>query len=230
MPFRNNNEAAGISPTSPFQVGRSNADDDTVVEDGVLIPWASSPTGSYLYYDCTVAVVLDSGLVVHTTLPQVDRTVDVLSASPIDAAGMDKITDQGVNLKCNDQYHDVVQRMAHSRYWFHMWGQAIRVGYRIPIPGIKTVGGVPAIPHDQNPQWAFNRIMPGGNFGGLILWHAEWSLWYTVAVPPTSQVIPEVNLGAHISGATRPPDDIQSPYTRADGDAENIQLQGFFQG
>lgn len=225
MPFVNNNVAAGLPVNGKVQIGRSNVDNDDNVERDILIPWASSPTGSYVYYDCTVAVVLDSGLVVHTPLPQVNRTADTLASVQIDANEVDTVVGPGVNIKSNDDYQDIVQRMAHSRYWFHLFGQAIRIGYRVPIPGIKSVGGVQVTPHDDNPQRAFNRIMPGGNYSGVILWHAQWSLWYTTTKPPTHQYIPEVDMGAHISGKTNPPSGLQSPFTHADDDAQTMQLQ-----
>lgn len=220
MPFKDNNVARGLPKNGNFQVGRSNIDSGKVIENGLLLPWPSNPQTSWVYYDCTISVMLDSGIVVHNRLPQVNRTPDTLASCGLDAAQMDRITQDGVNLKCNDQYADIVQRMGHSRYWFRIWGQALRVGYRVPIPGITTIGGVAAIPYDRNPQWAYNRIAPGGNYGGIILWHAEWSLWYTTAVPPRSQYIPANDPGAHINGNVALPRGIQAPFSRPDDNAE----------
>jgi hypothetical protein len=228
MPFLDNNIAVGLDQLSQFQVGRNDQDiDNQVFEQGLLLPWASDPAGSYVYYDCTVGAMLDSGIVVHNRLPQVDRTSDTLSSADIDDPNLDKITNLGVNLKCQDQYKDIVQRMGHSRYWFRLWGQALRVGYQIPIPGIKTIGGVKAIPYDKNPQWAFNRIAPGCNYGGVILWHAQWSLWYTTDTQPVNQKIPAVDLLAHTSGEVKPPSGVQASYTSPDDSAQS-SLQGFF--
>ncbi len=226
MPFKNENVAAGLPINSKFQAGKSNVDNNEEIERYIPIAWSSNPVGSYLYYDCTVGVTLDSGMVTHTPLPQSNSGIDTLAVDNIDTNNFDRITGPGVNLKSLDSYKDIVQRMAHSRYWFRLWGQAIRIGHRVPIPGIKTIGGVQAVPHDNNPQWAFNRIMPGGNFSGLILWHAQWSLWYTCATPPNSNDIPEINPGAHITGTARTPDNIQSPFSRQDSNAEKLQLQG----
>lgn len=227
MPFKNNNVVHGLPENGTFQVGKSNFDDGVVAEKDISVPWMSSPTGSYLYYDCTVEVVLDSGIVVHNHLPQRDTLADTLSSVIMESAGADKVVGPGVNLKSLDYYSDITQRMAHSRYWFHLFGQALRVGYRVPIPGIKLIGGVAAVPHDDNPQRAFNRILPGGNFGGVILWHARWSLWYTTILPPRKNDIPEVDMAAHIRGTAPIPVGIQSPFTRPDDDAETVQLQGF---
>lgn len=221
MPFKNENINAGLPKGSNFQVGQSDVDANANIEQGVEIPWAASPAGSYVYYDCTVGVMLDSGIVVHNRLPQVNNIPDSLAAGILDVESLDQIIDQGVNLKSNDQFTDIMQRMAHSRYWFRIWGQALRIGYKVPIPGIKTIGGQSAVPHDNNPQWACNRIAPGANYGGIILWHAQWSLWYTVIAPPNSQYIPVVDLAAHISGATTPPNGMQAPYSQADDSSQN---------
>lgn len=216
MPLINENVLVGLSPQSDLQAGRSNVDDNSVVEQGFGLPWTTGSAASYMYYDCTVGTVLDSGIVVHNRLPQVNNLPDSLSVTNLDDPSLDQIKDRGVNLRCADQYADIVQRMGHARYWFRIWGQALRVGYQVPIPGIKTIGGVAAVPYDRNPQWAFNRIFPGGNYSGVILWHAAWSLWYTTSAPPTTQTIPAVDLAAHIAGTTRPPKEMQAPYSMAD--------------
>lgn len=201
----------------------TDVDNNSNLEQGVDIPWASDPAGSYVYYDCQVDTMLDSGIVVHNRLPGVNNAADSLSSVALDSTTMDQITNMGVNLKCNDQYQDIVQRMGHARYWFRLWGQALRIGYKVPIPGIRTIGGVPAIPYDKNPQWAFNRITPGANFGGLILWHASWSLWYTTASPPVNNTIPVADPSAHILGTAKVPSGIQAPFSVADDDATNTQ-------
>lgn len=220
MPFKDTNVALGLPKNSQFQVGRANVDSPTpVVEQNITIPWASGPSASWLYYDCTIGTMLDSGMVVHNRLPQINRTADTLASCLIDDPKMDAIKVGGVNLKCQDQYADIVQRMGHARYWFRLWGQALRIGYQVPIPGIKTIGGVTAIPYDKNPQWAFNRIFPGGNYSGIILWHAVWSLWYTTAAPPISQTIPAADPSAHISGTIPPPSGMQAPFSQPDDDS-----------
>lgn len=225
MPFLDNNVAAGIPADGAFQVGRSDLDTDGVggVERGVLLPVASDAAASWAHYDCTVGVVLDSGIVIYNRLPQVDVSRDTLASCDIGDPALDTIKTSGVNLRCQDQYRDIVQRMGHARYWFRLWGQALRVGYRIPIPGLKKIGSVDAIPYDKNPQWAFNRIAPGGNFSGLVLWHAAWSLWYTTDRPP--YILPDKDIamtdpGAHITTAATLPAGMQSPFTQPD---DNVQ-------
>jgi hypothetical protein len=221
MAFRDNNAALNLSPTDSFKVGRSDVDAGSVIEKDVLLPWPSNPLASWVYYDCTVGVMLDSGIVVHNRLPQVDNLPDTLAGCIVSDPNLDNIVGPGVNLKSLDQYEDIVQRMGHSRYWFRIWGQALRVAKQVPIPRIKTIGGVPAIPYDKNPQWAFNRIFPGGNYSGNILWHAGWSLWYTTSVPPRSNDIPAVDAAAHIGAASRGPSEagISAPFSQRDDDA-----------
>ena len=220
MAFKNENVRSGLPRDSKFQVGRADADSDKTLEENISLPWASEPAGSYLYYECMIGIMLDSGIVVHNRLPQVNRAMDTLGSSFTDAADLDTITNKGVNLNCQDQYTDIVQRMGHARYWFRVWGQAMRIGYQIPIPKLKTIGGVAAIPYDKNPQWAYNAICPDGNYSGLILWRAQWSLWYTTVVPPVSQSIPLADPSAHIRGDTQPPTKIQSAFSDADDNAE----------
>ncbi len=221
MAFKNNNVAAGLKSGDDFQVGKSDVDSGLVVENGVLLPWPSEPEASWVYYDCTVGVMLDSGIAVHNRLPQVNNTPDTLASCVLDDPNLDKIAGPGVNIRCRDQYTDIVQRMGHARYWFRLWGQALRVGLQIPIPSIKTIGGVPAIPYDRNPQSAFNRIAPGGNYMGAILWHAAWSLWYTTAVPPRTNDFPAADPFAHISNKAPLPakEGIQAPFSQPDDDA-----------
>lgn len=225
MPFKNTNVASGLGKNANFQVGDADVDSDLVIEQGIAVPWSSDPAGSYVYYDCAVGVLLDSGIVVHNQLPQVDNDPDTLAAVALDDPSLDTLTGVGVNLKCLDQYNDIVQRMGHARYWFRLWGQALRVGYQIPIPGIKTIGGVPAIPYDKNPQWAYNGIAPGGNFSGVILWRAQWSLWYTTAVPPKSNAVPAADPSAHIAGTAKQPTGMQAPYSQADDNAQTTAPQ-----
>lgn len=221
MPFKNNNIAFGLTSNNNYQVGVSNVDNNDIIERGVKIPTINREEASWVYFDCSVGVMLDSGIVVHNRLPQVDRGYDTLAPNEYGNQQFNAVS-TGVNLTCNDQYKDIVQRMGHARYWFRIWGRAMRIKYQIPIPGIKMIGGVPAIPYDKNPQWAYNSIVPGGNYGGVILWRAEWSLWYTTAVPPISQVIPASDPSSLIrtTDAGPPlPKSIQAPYSSSDDNA-----------
>lgn len=202
-----------------FKAERPTRNNDSTQnsEQGVGLPWSRDPAGSYLYYDCTVDCMLDSGIVVHNRLPQINNLPDSLASLYLDDPNIDQYTNRGVNLKSNDQFTDIVQRMGHARYYFRLYGRAIRVGYQIPIPALKTIGGVAAIPYDQNPQRAFNKIQ--GNYSGVILWYAEWSLWYTTALPPTTNTVPNPNPAAHIDGTVAPPAQMQAPFSQPDDNA-----------
>lgn len=219
--FENENEANGLPKNSQFQVGISNFDPGTQPEKGIMLPSMTDPAASWVYYDIALACLLDSGIVTHNVLPTVDNTADTLAFCDISDPAIDVMTGRGVNLKSNDDYKDIVQRMAHSRYWFRLYGQAMRMGHQVPIPGMKSIGGVKAIPHDDNPQFAYNKII--GNYSGLVLWHAVWSLWYTVSEPPAKQQVPPANLAQHIAGDVKIPDGIQSPFSQPDNLAQKSQ-------
>jgi len=209
----------------PFKIDKlplSDVDNVTnVIEQGLTIPWVGDPIASWAYYDCAISAMLDSGIAVHNQLPQVDNLPDTLASCFVRDPKLESIIIGGVNLTSRDQYQDIVQRMGHSRYWFRFYGEALRFGYKIPIPGIQTIGGVPAIPYDLNPQWAFCKITPLGNYSGVPLWHAQWSLWYTTAIPPVNNDIPAIDLVAHISHKTVLPNALQPPYSAPDDSGTN---------
>lgn len=216
MPFQNENTLFGLPVNAPFQVGRSSQDSlNPIAETGNGTPWPATTAANWVYYESAVECMLDSGIVVHNCLPSVNNAPDTLGTSVFASAKFDRQLG-GINLTSNDQYKDIVQRMGHARYWFRLRGRALRVGYPIPIPTLKSVGGVPCIPHDNNPQWAFNRVFPGANYGGVVMWHAEWSLWYTCAVPPVSNNVPVADPSAHVTGTMPPPAVMQFPYSMVD--------------
>lgn len=225
MPFKNENLAVGLRKDDSFKSGRSDFDAGEAIEQGVLLPWPSNPLASWVYYDCQIECMLDSGIVVHNRLPQINPTPDSLASCLFSDSRLDSLQG-GVNIASRDQYADIVQRMGHSRYWFRLFGQALRVGQKIPIPGITQIGGVPAIPYDKNPQWAFNRIAPG-NFAGVILWHAAWSLWYTTAEPPRNNSIPAADAAGHIADNGRQigTEGIAAPFADVDDNSVKATLR-----
>ena len=93
-------------------------------------------------------------------------------------------------------------------------GWARRAGYQIPIPKLVTVAGVQAVPHDEVPQEAFNRII--GNLSGIPLWFARWQLWYTTAVPPRAAQDPPTELASHIGARAPLPTGVQVPVSIPD--------------
>lgn len=229
--FKDENVAAGLQPNAQFKAGVSDFDPAGVpVESGINLPWNSDADATWVYYDVALATVLDSGVVTHRHLPQSYAVPATLASCVISDPNIDKITGRGVNIIPTETFADIVQRMAHAQYWFRLFGQAMRVGNQVPIPGLRSVGGVPAIPHDANPQSAYNKIV--GNYSGVPLWYATWSLWYTVAVPPRGQQVPPPNLAAHIGGNGPVPTQIQAPFSQPDDEAmdNNPILQKPIQG
>ncbi len=222
--FKNENVAVGLPPGSGFQSGISDSDKSSPQpEDNALVSVPSLPEATWDYYNCVLAFHLDSGIVVHRHLPQVDNDWDTLSSCDIYGKDIDKLVGLGVNLKSDDDFDDVVQRMAHSQYFLHLFGQATRVGQQIPIPGIVALSdGTPVIPHDDTRQFAYNRI--AGNFSGQVLYHAAWSLWYTLAKPPKkkSTLLPP-DLADHVDGTITLPQGVQPPFSIPDDEAVQTQ-------
>lgn len=219
MPFLIEGEKPALDKQEPFVKGVNDEDPGNIpMEVGFTLP---TPTGAanWVYYDITLGCMLDSGIVVHRRLPQVDRTADTLASCDISDPSIDRLTGRGVNLISNDEYTDIIQRMAHSQYWFRLWGQALRIREQVPIPRLLKISGVDAVPHDNNPQWAFNKIV--GNYSGQVLYHAQWSLWYTLATAPKSQQVPPQNLAQHVSASVLQKDDMQSPWSQPDDLAAN---------
>ena len=212
MPFQDANETFSLGKDNRFQVGISNVDPRgaPLVEAGSKLFFEKA---NWLYYDVTLDCHLDSGMVIHQHLPQVNFAADTLANCTITDPDVSSRIG-GVNLLSNDKYADVSQRMAHSRYWFRLRGQAMRAGEQIPIPGLKKIAGRTAIPHDENPQWAYNKII--GNYSGVALWYAQWSLWYMLAEQPIAQQTPPPNLGQYITGDTPLPDGMQAPWSQPD--------------
>ncbi len=215
--FQNENVADGISQNSAYQVGISDVDPGTLIEQGILIPFVSQSGATYLYYDAWLEIELDDGIVVHRQLPQVATAPDLLGTTDMFDAALEQNTTDGVNTISVGRFTDTVQRMAHSIYRFNLRGIALRLAYPVPIPVLKSVGGVPAIPDDEIRQKAYNKI--AGNYSGVSLYKAEWSLWYTVSVPPNAQQVAPPNLAEHIRATDTLPTGQQSPWTSRDTNA-----------
>ncbi len=217
--FENENAANGIPPKSQYQTGISDLDPTGApVEQGILLPFAGDAQATWNYYDCSCICYLDSGIVVHRLLPQSDPEPDSLGSYDVAASAPDKLTGMGVNLKSNDSFADVVQRMAHSRYWFNLVGKAIRVGQQIPIPKLVSIGGQTAVPDDERPQMGYNYI--AGNWSGQVIYAAVWSLWYTIATPPTtSKAFVPPNLAAHAGEDDDVGKGPQAPFSQPDDEA-----------
>ena len=102
MPFFDSNTALGLQPNNAYQVGVSDVDPDAAgtVEDKFLLPWPQDPNASWIYYNCTVVTVMDSGVVVHNHLPQVNPSPASLASCLFDDPNLVNLTG-GVNLRSN---------------------------------------------------------------------------------------------------------------------------------
>ena len=222
--FQNENLVRGLAEDSPFQVGISDLDPGAVLEQGVTIPWMSDASASFVYYDCWITSYLDPGIVVHRHLPQANPSLpDSLGVTTLNDGSADKYEDDGVNTKSKDSFNDIVQRMAHSQYWFCLRGLALRIGKQVPIPKILLICGQVAVPH-YPPEMAYNKIV--GNYSGIPLWKAEWALWYTTSVQPRYNVVPPTNLAAHIRADQQLPDELQAPFSQPDPNAQPAEPPG----
>jgi hypothetical protein len=124
----------------------------------------------------------------------------------------------GANGVSAGKFTDFVQRMATSRYRFALKGHALRFGYKIPIPGLVTVCGVPAIP--DWPQRVISDSEVTGNFSGVPLFFAQWELWYFINVPPKSTQLPPPNIAEHIRADAELPSGMQVPYSQPDSNSK----------
>ncbi len=179
-----------IPQVSPIQnapgaqtAGFSTLNPETVVS----LPWCITPASSWLDYRCWAEVILDPGMVLHKTLPQVNYPVDTLAQIDCQNQNLDNYAvagnnlTSGVNINSNSQATDIIQRMATSTYLFILRGYGLRAGYQIPIPGILKIGGLTPCP--VYPQRAVNMMV--GNYGGVPIFQAAWELHYVVNVSPT---------------------------------------------
>jgi len=211
--FQNENLANKIPENSFFLSGESNADDGQPIESGFGLPWSIDPRLTWMTYNCWIECYLDSGMALHKPLPQSTVSTDTLSSqivSPLDTSAPSN--KNGVNLVSKQNFFDVAQRMATSTYRFCLLGYGIRAGYQIPIPGLKTVAGVPAIYERSGPCW--NRVV--GNLSGIPLFLASWELWYFVTLPPRQDQEPPPDFANAIRATQELPDVQQVAFSTGD--------------
>ncbi len=218
--FRNENAVLGLSPTLPYQVGVSDADNGTVPELNQSLPWYISPDLTYEVYECWVEYELDSGIVTHQTLPQSDQNPDTLAGGFVDDPELASRVG-GPNLKSAGKFSYFTQRMASSRYRFCLRGYCKRVGWVPTVPGLRYIGVpgnyVPAVPDDREPQRVVGPIVVGNN-SGIPVYMMAWKLWYTVATPPRLAPPAPTNFAEQI-GQVVPPAGIAMPVSGSDFNA-----------
>jgi hypothetical protein len=211
--FLPENVAQGVISAN-FEAGIDDVDNINVPEADVESPWLIDKDVSWLDGEWWTETTLDSGMVVHKLLPQSAQNADTLSSGDIDASGFSIKTD-GINFKSAGNFTDIVQRMATSTYRICLKGWARRAGYQVPIPGLRTRGGVLLVPDDDLPQKVVGPCIIANNYG-IPVWYARWELWYTLATPPVKAQIPPPNFAQHISATTDLLKGIQVPITAPD--------------
>ncbi len=189
-------------------------------EQQIHLPWIDKKEATFLEYQCWVEVRLDAGMALHKPLPQ--RTTsgaippDTLASatlSPLDTKLDERIT--GINTQSFGGYEDIIQKMATSDYLFMLRGYSVRAGYQTPVPGLVSIAGVPAIPAERQ----FARSVIIANFCGIPIFLTNWDLWYYVALPPKSDVLPPPNLAMHISADQKLPKKLTVPISPPDSNS-----------
>lgn len=231
--------------SSQFLSGVNNIDPGNVIEQGFLLPYVFDPTASWMDWRCGFEIELDPGVVVHKILPQSQQAIDTLASQgfvveniptvqagtptspPLKQAGFGNgqpfaATVAQANTVSAGDFADIAQRMSTSIYTFLMRGWAIRAGYKIPVPGLKYVCGVPAVP--IKPQWV-NDSEIVANYSGVPIYFAQWKLAYTVTVPPKKAQTPPPNIAEHITATQTLPSGMQAPYSQPD----SLALQSGYQ-
>ena len=215
--FVDENAVQGLppGPNVTVQAGVSNLDSGAQPEKQLVLPWLIDPKYSWIKYNCWVEVSLDAGMALHKPLPQRPQPIDTIASAFIgDQAYPSAKT--GVNTKSEGRYADIIQRMATSTFRFVLKGYGIRCGYQVPVPGLKSVAGVPATSDAR--QWTSGNILIGST-GGVPLWYCGWELWYLVSVPPKAQQVPPANLAEHIAADDIVPKAVSVPVTVPDSNA-----------
>jgi hypothetical protein len=178
------------------------------------LSWLKHPEATYINYGCRIECLLDPGTALHKPLPQSAQPYDTLGTYDVAAVDTDLIV-TGENLRSAGSYRDVVQRMATSTYRFLLTGFGVRVGFPIPVPSLKTVAGVPAIPANQWVQG--NQVI--GNLCGIPVFNNAWRLWYYVTAPPARAQVPPPNLADRIAADVTLPDVLSVPVAPNDYNA-----------
>ncbi len=202
---------------SRFGSAPDNTAESLYAEQNISLPWTVDPISSWVDYRCWLECHLDAGLALHKPLPSSSSPYDTLASCGLQDANLDalKPATGGVNLNPGVRTRDVIQRMATPTYTFVLRGYALRVGYQVPIPGLKTVGGVPAVPAAI--QRGYNVIV-ANLAGGIPLWYAPWELHYYVTGLPTKPTTAPVpyNPALHIRPDAELPNAVHLPATWSD--------------
>ncbi len=199
----------------------TNVDDGSHPEDKIRLPWCIDAKASYLYYDCSINILLDPGTVLHKPLPQRLDVTDTLASVNVSEPEAQSISLEGINLKSFSSAVDLIQKMATSTYAFVLRGTAYRAGYQVPIPGLVKIGSLSFVP--TFPQVASNKLA-GSLLGGIPLWYATWELHYLITTPSQTQVVvAPANLQARVRPDSTAPATVGVPRLPTDQNAVRVQ-------
>ncbi len=170
----------------PFQNLPATVDLDKPVfpEDKAALPWARNPEHSWVDYRCWTEWQLDSGMALHKPLPQKKTSVDTLASVFFTDMAPETgyaSSQKGVNLDSKGGGSDVIQRMATSTYRLAIKGWGVRVGYKVPPPGVRAANGSTLTPARQ---WTSANQLIGSLFGGVPVWMCAWDLNYIMTRSP----------------------------------------------
>jgi len=160
------------------------------------------PRASWLEYENTLIVDLDTGMVVHKSLPQENYDVDDLGTVDAYATSMPayKSPTGGMNTISESGQSDFAQRAATSTFTIKLRGYAKRAGYQVPVPKLVSFGGV-------TPTLLRQRVTspePVANYSGIPIFARAWEMTYQLTAPPTSQQLAPQNPAQRIAANTKP--------------------------
>ncbi len=158
------------------------------------------PENSWTEYQIEVVEEEYSNVVRHKPSPAIDRTLStgdpfgnpskgprplpdgVLGPVPIGqkaSAADDAVGAIGAPSKNGPNPPDYFQRAATPTRRIALQGFAVRVGYRVPVPRIVSVGGIAAV---EEYRWAAEKVI--SSIGDIPVFRTAWQIWYMLADAP----------------------------------------------
>lgn len=173
-----------------------------------------NPFNSWLFYSIWLVWNERSGAVRHKLLLPPDdsaaRNPAIPESGPTPAGGVwggrlgsdDSIRDQtgpGVTPAegRGSRTTDPVQRPVGPSRRIWLKGRGVRLGYRVPVPILKTVGGVPVV---EVERWIEEK--PIGAVAGIPIYRTDWAIEYMVPGAPTGAIEMPANPILGIDGAS----------------------------
>jgi hypothetical protein len=143
-----------------------------------LVPsafYSVNPFTSWLRYQCALEVKLRTNILRHKPL-----NTNVLTAVQPDP--------NGPAFPALYTVSDLFQKRSSPSFEATLRGFAVRAGYAIPVPGLSSVGGAPAIIDTQDVRPRFI-----GALGGIPLVYVSWIMKYQLFAPPQGAILTPAN-------------------------------------